>query len=182
MPYIYCMTESGKRAPGRPRKDGGPNQNRNLRLGPIYDTAKDQADQRGDKITHVVERALAAYVKREDIVITLDLRQTAATVIARARANSGLTAAEFDYRIKVEGIGGIRGPLGNETYELANAHMPEVVPGQDNRLDERDANWVRLWEALAPEMESYGEKCRTRKYANWSSAAQGLGKRIQYAD
>jgi hypothetical protein len=180
LPYVYCMTE--KRGPGRPRKEGGPNPNRSLRLGPIYDTAKDHADQRGEKITHVVEQALEAYVNREDIVVTMDLCQTAATVIARARANSGLTAPEFDYRISVEGIGGPRGPLGNETYELANTHMPEVEPGQDNRLDERDANWIRLWEALQPEMEAYAQKCRDRKYTNWSTAAQSRGKRIQYAD
>lgn len=174
------MTE--KRGPGRPRKEGGPNPNRSLRLGPIYDTAKDHADQRGEKITHVVERALEAYVNQKDTVVTMDLRQTAATVIARARSESDLTAAEFDYRISVEGIGGPGGWLGNQVYELANAHMPEVEPGLDNRLDERDANHLRLWEALQPELQAYGQRCRDRKYRNWSTAAQSRGKRIQYAD
>lgn len=119
---------------------------------------------------------------REDIVVTMDLHQTAATVIARARANSGLTAAEFDYEVLREGIGGPLGPLGNEVYGLANAHMPEVVPGQENRMDERTTNHLALWEALQPELEAYGKRCRERRYANWSNAARDLGKRIQYAD
>lgn len=116
---------------------------------------------------------------QEDIVIAMDLRQTAATVIARARANSGLTAPEFDFQIKRDGIGGIMGPLGNEAYELANAHLPAVEPGQDNRLDERDANHRQLWEALQPEMEAYAQRCRSREYTGWSKASR---QRIQYAD
>lgn len=110
-----------------------------------------------------------------------DLHHTAATVIARARANSGLTAAEFDYRISVDGIGGPRGPLGNEAYAVANGQMPEVVPGQDNQLDERDANWLALWEALQPEMQAYAQRCRNRRYTGWSTAAQATSQRIQYA-
>lgn len=111
-----------------------------------------------------------------------DLHQIAATVIARARANSGLTVAEFDYDIRLNGIGGPLGPLGNEAYGVANAHMPEVVPGQDNRLDERTASHLALWEALQPELESYAKRCRERRFAHWSNAARDLGKRIQYAD
>ncbi len=117
-----------------------------------------------------------------DIVDTKDLHHTTATVIARARANSGLTTPAFDYQISVEGIGGPRGPLGNEVYDLANEHMPEVVAGQDNRLEERDANWLSMWEALQPELETYAQRCRDRRYTGWSSAAQARGQRIQYAD
>lgn len=123
-----------------------------------------------------------ADVERADITARMDLPRVAAIVIARARETSGLTAPEFDYQISVHGVGGIYGPLGNESYPLANAHMPEVEPGQDNRMDEREANWLRLWEALQPEMEAYAQKCRSRQYANWSNAAQTRGRRIQYAD
>lgn len=142
------------------------------------------AAQQGTDIILTRNGKPAAHITRhqKDIVVTMDLRQTAATVIARARANSGLTAAEFDYRVKCEGIGGPRGWLGQEAYELANGHLPEVEPGHDNRLDERDANHLRLWEALRPEMEAYEKRCRDRKYSGWSNAARSTGQRIQYAD
>lgn len=142
------------------------------------------AAQQGTDIVLTRNGKPAARIARhqEDIVVTLDLRQTAATVIARARANSGLTAAEFDYDIRLNGIGGPLGPLGNEAYRLANAHMPDVEPGRDNGMDERTANQLRLWEALQPELEAYGKRCRERKFTNWSNAARDTGKRIQYAD
>ncbi|WP_229398154.1 hypothetical protein [Micromonospora okii] len=112
----------------------------------------------------------------------MDVESIAARVIAQSRAESGRTAAEFDHDIAVNGIGGVFGPLGNAVGAVANAHMPEVVPGQDNRLAEREANTARMWDALRPALEAYGERCRARKYRGWSSAAQALGQRIRYAD
>ncbi|WP_431895895.1 hypothetical protein [Micromonospora haikouensis] len=112
----------------------------------------------------------------------LDLHKTAATVIAIARTDTGLTAPAFDRDIAVNGIGGPYGPLGNACYEVANRHMPEVVPGQDNRLDERAVNQARLWETLLPELEAYATRCRTRKYSGWSNESKARGRRIQYAD
>ncbi|TDC00780.1 hypothetical protein E1091_04205 [Micromonospora fluostatini] len=111
----------------------------------------------------------------------MDLHQTAATVIARARATSGLSTPEFDLRIAIDGIGGVFGPLGNATYEVANAHMPEPRPGQDNRLDECAANQARLWELLRPELEAYAQKCRNQKYLGWSDAARSRGQQVRYA-
>lgn len=149
------------------------------RLGDLVTAAQQGADiiiTRNGKPTARITR------HQEDIVVTMDLRQAAATVIARARAASGLTSPEFDYEISAKGIGGLLGPLGNEAYGVANGHMPEVVPGQDNRLDERDANHLRLWEALQPELEAYATRCRERKYTGWSNASRDLGRRIRYAD
>ncbi|MEU8185992.1 hypothetical protein [Micromonospora carbonacea] len=111
----------------------------------------------------------------------MDLHQTAAAVIAIARRDTGLTAPEFDHDIAVNGIGGFYGPLGNAAYEVANRHMPEVVPGGDS-LDERVTNQQRLWEALLPELEAYATRCRNRKYSGWSNASKALGHRIEYAD
>lgn len=55
------MTE--KRGPGRPRKPGGPDPTRSMRLGDVYDQAMLRAAQRGEKITHVVARKLAEYLE-----------------------------------------------------------------------------------------------------------------------
>jgi hypothetical protein len=112
----------------------------------------------------------------------VDLRHLAATAIARARDASGLTAPEFDHQIKAEGIGGPHGPLGQEVYVLANTHMPEVLPGQDNRHDDRDANHLRLWEQLQPELRAYEQQCRDRRFLGWSHAAQARGQKIRYDD
>ncbi len=112
----------------------------------------------------------------------MDLHQTAATVIAIARRDTGLTAPEFDHQIATTGIGGPHGPLGNACYQVANQHLPEAMPGQDNRLDERTANQQRLWEALLPELEAYATRCRNRKYSGWSAASKALGHRVRYAD
>ncbi len=57
--------------------------------------------------------------------------------------------------------------------------MPEVVPGQDNRLDERDENAARLREHLQAELDRYAERCRTREYTGWSPASRGP---IRYAN
>lgn len=142
------------------------------------------AVQQGTDVTLTRNGKPAASIvrHREDTVITMDLRQTAATVIARARSNSGLSAPEFDYQIKCNGLGGLLGPLGNEAYELANGHLPSVEPGQDNRMDERDDNHRRLWEALRPEMLAYAQRCSDRQYTGWSNAARNIGERIRYAD
>ncbi len=51
-----------KRRPGRPVTTGK-TPTRSMRLGDVYDQAKALAEQRGETITHVVERALAEYVQ-----------------------------------------------------------------------------------------------------------------------
>ncbi|MFI7608498.1 hypothetical protein ACIBTV_25560 [Micromonospora sp. NPDC049366] len=111
----------------------------------------------------------------------MDLHKIAATAIARARTNSGMSTPEFDFQIAAHGIGGIHSPLGSEVYEIANAHMPEAVAGADNRMNEREANHRRLWEALQPELQAYAQRCRERRYTGWSDEAQARGARIRYA-
>lgn len=108
----------------------------------------------------------------------IDTAHVAATAIARARDASGMTAAAFDYAIATNGIGGPVGQLGVEIYLLANAHMPEVIPGADNRLDERVANQRALWEALQDELQAYETRCKERGYVGWSTASRGP---IRYA-
>ncbi|MBF9135247.1 hypothetical protein I0C86_41085 [Plantactinospora sp. S1510] len=106
-----------------------------------------------------------------------DLEHIAATIIARARNASGLSAPAFDYQISTEGIGGPHGWLGQEAYRIANEH-PGDAPGL---LAERDANHLALWEALRPELEAYARRCGERRYSGWSNAARSLGQPIQYA-
>lgn len=104
---------------------------------------------------------------------TIDISQTAAAVIARARSNSGLTAPEFDYDIavhfaeSVNGIGGEFGTLGNANHEIAREHS--VDPAEQ-------------WAALQTELTTYAEKCRNRKYTGWSAASRSRGARISYAN
>lgn len=109
----------------------------------------------------------------EDTMAALNLADSTATVIARARTNSGLTAPEFDYDIainydkSINGIGGIHSPLGAATYEIAG---------------ERGVDFDQLWEELQPELHAYATRCKARKYSGWSSAARSRGQRIAYAD
>jgi prevent-host-death family protein len=147
----------------------------------------DLVDQVQDGDTVILTRngravaRLAAY-QPEDTVTVLNLTQTAARVIARARANSNFdTAAEFDYDIKrwfdrsMDGIGGVSGPLGNACYEIANEGFAGTAVEQDDRYNQ-------LWSQLQPELTAYAHRCRERKYSGWSAAAKSRGQRVQYAD
>lgn len=103
----------------------------------------------------------------------MTLADTAAAVISYAREFSGLTNAEFDYRIATRGIGGPNSELGSATYVIATRDVPDAMS-----TDDREALWLRTWEALAPEMQAYERRCRDRRYSGWSNASRGP---IRYA-
>ncbi|ROO51094.1 prevent-host-death family protein [Micromonospora sp. Llam0] len=152
------------------------------RLGDLIDAA-----QQGETVIltrHGKPAArLTAYHQETTVPATpaqMDLNQAAARAIAIARENRDMSAAEFDYEIKIYGIGGPHGPIGQAVYTVANGHLPPVEPG-DQTIDQREANWVELWEALQPELKAYERRCEARQFANWSHAARSLGKRIRYA-
>lgn len=54
-----------RRRPGRPFA-GGPTRTRSLRLGEVYDQAKEKAESHGETITAVVQRKLAEYLREGD--------------------------------------------------------------------------------------------------------------------
>lgn len=149
------------------------------RLGDLIDAA-----QQGETVIltrHGKPAArLTAYHQEATVPATpaqMDLTQTAARVIAIARESRDLSAAEFDYEIKIYGIGGPYGALGQAAYTVATEHLR---PG-DGTIEQREDDWHRLWEALQPELTSYERRCKERQFANWSHAARALGKRIRYA-
>lgn len=110
------------------------------------------------------------------------LEHLAAAVISEARNFSGMTAPEFDYHIKVHGIGGPLGGLGNATYLIATRDLPPVRPGDPEAvLDAHKAAADTLWEQLQPELRAYELRCRTREFSGWSNAAKATGQRIRYA-
>lgn len=116
-------------------------------------------------------------------------------VLAHAKQRFGGTDAEFDYSVSVNASVGLRSqvedisghvPAGdamfeisNACYELANGHLPEVTPGGDNRLDEREAAGRELRLELAAQIEAYAAECRARKFVGWSKYSTG---QIRYAD
>lgn len=111
-----------------------------------------------------------------------NLAQLAAAVISEARNASGLTTPEFDYHIKVHGIGGPLGELGNATYAIAVRDLPPVQPGDpESVIEQRKAIADQMWADLQPELRAYEQRCRDRKFAGWSNAAKGTGQRIRYA-
>lgn len=148
-------------------------------LGDLVDAAQRGTDTILTRNGRPVAR-LTAY-QTADTMTQVDLTETAAAVITRARTNSGLTAPAFDFEISrywdqsMNGIGGLESPLGAATYEIANE-------GQDGTSDEREARARLLWEALQLELTTYAAKCRSRNYSGWSSAARSRGQRIAYAD
>lgn len=109
---------------------------------------------------------------RPDTIRALDLSPDALAVIWRARNNSTLTNAEFDYDIaihfdrSVNGVGGEFGPLGGAAYEIA---------------EERNADPADLWQQLQADLHTYAVACRDRRFAGWSNAARARGARITYA-
>lgn len=54
--------EQPKRSPGRPATGQTPV--RTIRIGPVWDEAKEYAEDRGETMTAVVEAALRRYVQR----------------------------------------------------------------------------------------------------------------------
>lgn len=116
-------------------------------------------------------------------------------VLARARQRFDGTDAEFDYSIATDTPIGLRSQIVDESghiptgdamleinnacHELANAHRPEVTPGGDNRLDEREAAGRALRAELAEQIEAYAAACRTRKFTGWSKYSTD---EIRYAD
>lgn len=69
------MTKPTGRRPGRP-KTTGPTTSRSMRIGPIFDQARALAERRGETITAVVERALAAYVAEHGDARSTSARST----------------------------------------------------------------------------------------------------------
>lgn len=57
---------AGKRRPGRPRREGGPDPVRSFRSGPVYTRAAVIAAERGDHLSNVINAALEAYVRTHD--------------------------------------------------------------------------------------------------------------------
>lgn len=103
----------------------------------------------------------------------MEISRVAATVIARARDESGLSAPGFDRMISIEGIGGPMGELGNQVYLMANSHMPAVTPGIDNQFGQRNINHTELWLALLLDLMTYEAHCKARTYSGWSNASRG---------
>ncbi len=107
----------------------------------------------------------------------MDIEQAVARVIAIARQDTGKTAAEFDYDIKLQGLGGFYAPIGQAIYQIAREHLSEQAS-----VDQVEAYALRLREQLQPALDRYAAKCRDREYLGWSGAARSLGQRIHYAD
>lgn len=51
-----------KRAPGRPRREGGPDPVRSVRLGDVWDRAAVKAAANGERMRDVIERLLILYL------------------------------------------------------------------------------------------------------------------------
>lgn len=104
----------------------------------------------------------------------MNIADTAAAVITEARraATTGenlasehaLTTAQFDHDIAVNGVGGLYGPLGQAAYTIVRQGMPGAT------TDEVEAAWHTTWTALAPELDAYAARCRSRQYTGWSNA------------
>ncbi len=115
-----------------------------------------------------------------------------AAVLDRARELFGGTAAEFDYSMSTDtrislhrqdgdnrgATGDAMAEINNACHELANAHLPEVVPGGDSDLGQREAAGRALRAGLAPQIEAYAAQCRAKRYTGWSKWSAGP---IEYA-
>jgi hypothetical protein len=106
---------------------------------------------------------------------------TFATIVAEARRDSGLTAAEFDYQLNQGAALGFRAydALGNAIYRIANAGQPEIVEGTPmSVLGERLARADALRERYADEIDQMIARAKAKSYTGWSNASRGP---IRYA-
>lgn len=106
---------------------------------------------------------------------------TAAVLRARARAVSGLTAAEFDYSLATGGTDALVA-MNNAAYELANQHMPGFQEDEGaEALAERRQRGEDLWRQVRPEVEAMVERSKRMRFTGWSDAARVRGGRVNYA-
>jgi nucleotide-binding universal stress UspA family protein len=104
---------------------------------------------------------------------------TFAAIVAVARRNAQLAAAEFDYQLSLGTELGYRAynALGNAIYQLANDGQPEVTEGAHDIHRERTARADALRALIADDIDLLVEASRRKTYTGWSEAGSG---RIQY--
>lgn len=88
---------------------------------------------------------------------------TFAQIVARARALSGRTAAEFDYDLAY-----------GEGYTPAGVALDHVVGDAIQAGADRDALKAQVAELISD--------AKGKRYLGWSNAARERGHRIRYAD
>lgn len=102
------------------------------------------------------------------------------TVIAVARRDAGLTAAEFDYQLNLGSELGARAyqGLGNAIYRLANEGPPEAAEGRHDDWRDRVRRADALHKHFADAIERMVAEAKTKRYTGWSTASSGP---IRYA-
>jgi hypothetical protein len=107
-------------------------------------------------------------------------RPVVAIVIAAARRRSGLTAAEFDYRLSLgpESGAAAYNALGNAVYDIANEGHPEVTVGAHDVAADRSRRASALHAALAADVAELVADAKAQAYTGWSVASRGP---IRYA-
>lgn len=107
---------------------------------------------------------------------------TFAAIVAAARLDADLTAAEFDYRLNLGtevGALAYQG-LGNAIYRLANEGQPEVNSNTPMSVfRERTARANELTERFGADIDRMVADAKARCYTGWSAAGRGP---IRYAD
>jgi len=106
----------------------------------------------------------------------MSIQDTVAAIISQARTDADMTAPEFDYMIKVEGIGGPMGYLGQAAYTVVTQTMTGLS------TSEREAVVAAVWQDIRPELDAYAARCAAREFTGWSTAAKNLGHKIRYAN
>lgn len=106
---------------------------------------------------------------------------TFAAVVDVARRDSGLTAAEFDYRLTLGselGAVAYQG-LGNAVYRLANEGQPGVTEGAHDVHRDRTNRAAALHTHFAGAIDRMVADAKAKSYTGWATASGGP---IQYAD
>lgn len=100
-----------------------------------------------------------------------------AAIVACARRQSGMTAAEMDYSLSTgdTSLYGAIVALRNATWHIANPDAHEF--GADGTNDRARA----LWNAIRPDFDAMVTAAQGKTYLGWSTAARAAGQKIRYA-
>jgi hypothetical protein len=101
---------------------------------------------------------------------------TAAVLRAMARANTGMTAAEFDHSLSA-GDGTAVQAMHIAAWILANEDHPESDRFDPARAQRTEELWDRVW----PEVEAMISRAKQMKFLGWSTEAKARGQKIRYA-
>lgn len=109
---------------------------------------------------------------------------TFAAIVAAARRDAQLTAAEFDYQLNLGSEVGARAyqGLANAIWDLANEGHPDVELGRHDIFADRERRADALRERFADDIDRMIATAKTRCYTGWSDTAGAPTGPIRYAD